>query len=93
MSKSIVIVIQEGETHTFYSDRCVLDDVEKAISFHEEIKSDVDDMLADFERDFAVGGSEPEPPKKRNGRRRAENVEIKMSDRERTCRVCSSQNL
>lgn len=79
MSKSIVIVLQEGETHTFYSDRCVLADVERALETPPEVKSEIDSMLAEFEREFKV---ELEPAGATKGKRKKlEPVSLREYDR------------
>ena len=65
MSKTIVIVIQEGETHTFYSDRCVLADVERALETPPEVKSEIDSMLADFQKDFGCEANLTAKPRRR----------------------------
>jgi ferritin len=75
---TIVIVIQDGVTHTYRTNRKVNADINSLIS---DQKAGVDDMLADFQRDFSVEEQKQEEQKQKRGRKRLEPVSLREYDR------------
>lgn len=72
---TIVIVIQDGTTHTYRTNRKVNAEIASLIA---DQKAGVDEMLADFQRDFSV---EKEEPKQRRGKKELEPVSLREYDR------------
>lgn len=77
---TIVIVIEDGTTHTYRTPRKVNDEIERLIS---DPKAGVDAMLAEFESEFSI--SEPpvaEPANITKGKRKKlEPVSLRAYDR------------
>jgi hypothetical protein len=75
---TIVIVIQDGVTHTYRTNRKVNADINSLIS---DQKAGVDDMLADFQREFSVEDKKQEEKKQKRGRKNLEPVSLREYDR------------
>lgn len=76
--ETIVIVIEDGVTHTYRTNRKVNADINSLIS---DQKAGVDDMLADFQREFSVEDKKQEEKKAKRGRKRLEQVSLREYDR------------
>ncbi len=76
---TIVIVIEDGATHTYRTPRKVNDEIERLIS---DPKAGVDAMLAEFESEFKVEPPVAEPAPAAKGRRKKlEPVSLRAYDR------------
>lgn len=75
---TIVIVIQDGTTHTYRTNRKVNAEIASLIS---DQKAGVDDMLADFQREFSVEEQKKEEQKQKRGRKELEPVSLREYDR------------
>lgn len=76
--ETIVIVIEDGETHTYRTQRKVNADINSLIS---DPKAGVDDMLADFQREFSVEDKKQEDKKAKRGKNELEPVSLREYDR------------
>jgi hypothetical protein len=76
--ETIVIVIEDGTTHTYRTNRKVNADIASLIS---DQKAGVDDMLADFQREFSVEDKKQEEKKQKRGRKNLEPVSLREYDR------------
>lgn len=76
--ETIVIVIEDGVTHTYRTNRKVNSDINSLIS---DQKAGVDDMLADFQREFSVEDKKQEENKAKRGRKNLEPVSLREYDR------------
>lgn len=76
--ETIVIVIEDGATHTYRTNRKVNADIASLIS---DQKAGVDDMLADFQREFSVEEEKKEEQKPKRGKKRLEPVSLREYDR------------
>lgn len=75
---TIVIVIEDGATHTYRTNRKVNAEIASLIA---DQKAGVDDMLADFQREFSVEEEKKEEQKQKRGRKRLEPVSLREYDR------------
>jgi hypothetical protein len=76
--ETIVIVIEDGETHTYRTNRKVNAEIASLIS---DQKAGVDDMLAEFQREFSVEDKKQEEKKQKRGRKELEPVSLREYDR------------
>lgn len=75
---TIVIVIEDGETHTYRTNRKVNSEIASLIS---DPKAGVDDMLAEFQREFSVEEKKQEEKKQKRGGKKLEPVSLREYDR------------
>lgn len=76
--ETIVIVIEDGVTHTYRTQRKVNADINSLISSQ---KAGVDEMLADFQREFSIEEQKKEEQKQKRGRKKLEPVSLREYDR------------
>lgn len=76
--ETIVIVIEDGVTHTYRTARKVNAEIESVIA---DQKAGVDDMLADFQREFSVEEQKKEEQRQKRGKKELERVSLREYDR------------